>query len=77
MTAQRKPRKATPKPPAEEPSGTGLGVQVSSVTPGVTPVAFVAYVQYVGIDGELAVERITSTGLTPERAAHIEQPGDA
>ncbi len=48
-----------------------VGVIANGGRPGVTPVAFVAFVQYVDESGALRVARIDSDGLVPERATAI------
>ncbi len=48
-----------------------IGVQVSSAAPGVTPVAFVAVVEAVDVDGVLRTTTIDSSGLTPQRRTRI------
>lgn len=45
----------------------GIGVQVGSDQPGVTPAAFLAVVEAIDADGEKRYQLIESTGLTEKR----------
>lgn len=48
-----------------------IGVQVSSGEPGVTPVAFVAFVEVIDADGQKQYVTIESSGLTEGRRAEL------
>lgn len=54
-----------------------IGVQVGSGAPGVTPVAFVAFVEVIDPDGERQVVRVQSTGISDARAERIFTDGQA
>lgn len=57
-------KRTTRKPKADE---LALGVQVSSGTPGVSPVAFLAIVEVIDQEGEKKYQVVTSDGLTVTR----------
>ncbi len=49
----------------------GVGVQVSSAVPGVSPVAFLAVVEVINGDGEKHYVTIASDGCSDQRRATL------